>query len=232
MVKGLVGVIGGTVLAGSKLFLDATENDVDTPYGRAKVYSSNKFVFIQRHCLNGKIPPHMINHRANLWAMKNADVSGIMGVGSVGSLRKSIKPSYLVVPDDFIQLSDLHTFFDYEIVHATPVLDAGLRSKLVSSARKLKVKCRGGGVYAQTRGPRLETKAEVRMLQKLADVVGMTLASEATLACELKIPYAMLCSVDNYANGLARRELDFKEVVENSKKNTVRIEKILKKLLR
>ena len=84
-----------------------------------------------------------------------------------------------------------------------------------------------GGVYAQTKGPRLETKAEVRMLSDYADVVGMTIASEATLACELGVGYAAVCSVDNLAHGLSKRRLDFAEVEDSAARNMTSVEKII-----
>ena len=89
----------------------------------------------------------------------------------------------------------------------------------------------GNGVYVQTRGPRLETKAEVKMLDSFGDIVGMTIASEATLARELDVKYAAICSVDNYAHGLVSKELDFEDVKEIAEKNSARVEKLLTKVV-
>ena len=93
-----------------------------------------------------------------------------------------------------------------------------------------KIRVRESGVYAQMKGPRLETKAEVRMLAHFADIVGMTVASEATLACELGLKYAAICSVDNLANGLSKSRLDFEDVKDNAKKNAATVDQLLHKI--
>jgi len=231
MVGGLLGITGGTLLSESRLFALDEKTVVNTPYGPAEVYKTGKAVFVQRHRSSRNIPPHSINHKANLWAMKSLGVSEAIGVGSTGSLRKTLKPPAILVPDDFLQLSDIPTFFDYKIVHLTPELDEGLRKRIIAAAKKANTNPIAKGVYAQTRGPRLETKAEVRLLSAFANVVGMTLASEATLAREIGLPYAMLCSVDNFANGLSKEPLDFRKVKGQSVKNSGKIERILKKII-
>jgi 5'-methylthioadenosine phosphorylase len=86
---------------------------------------------------------------------------------------------------------------------------------------------RMGGTYVQTIGPRLETRAEIKILKRFGDIVGMTLASEATLAMELNIPYASICSVDNYCHGISRTQLTMEELVTNVSKNVRTIENIL-----
>jgi 5'-methylthioadenosine phosphorylase len=109
----------------------------------------------------------------------------------------------LVVPDDFINLAPVLTFFDGEIEHVTPTLSADLRRSLARALERLGEPFVAGGVYCQTVGPRLETRAEVRMLAQFADVVGMTFGHEATLCNEAAVPVAALCSVQNLAHGLA-----------------------------
>ncbi len=84
-----------------------------------------------------------------------------------------------------------------------------------------------GGTYVQTIGPRLETRAEIKMLKRFGDIVGMTLASEATLAMELELPYASICSVDNYCHGIHKTPLTMDEIFQNVANNARTIENIL-----
>ncbi|MFH0862713.1 MAG: MTAP family purine nucleoside phosphorylase [Candidatus Altiarchaeota archaeon] len=224
----MLGIIAGTVLPTTKLLPQGKERTIGTPHGRARITVSEDAAYIQRHG-KGDIPPHMINHKANIWAMREyADT--VIGVSSVGSLKRSIKPPTLLVPDDFLQF-DTITYFDNEIRHITPSFDEKTRKEIIGVASWHKINVYAGGVYAQTRGPRFETKAEVGMLAHFADVVGMTAASEATLACELGIRYAAICSVDNLAHGLAKGRLDFKDVKDNATRNSARVEELLRLLI-
>jgi len=225
----LVGLIGGTLPLETKLLRDNVGETVKTPYGDAVLLEGEGLVFIQRHGA-GNIPPHRINHRANVWALKE-HTDTVIGVGSVGSLKRELKPPAIVIPDDYIHLNP-PTFFDEEVRHVTPGFDEGLRKHILDSARWHKIRVIGKGVYVQTRGPRLETKAEVRMFSRCGDIVGMTLASEATLACELGLKYAAVCSVDNYAHGITKRKLDFEDVKRVSRENSAAVEKLLKNVIR
>ena len=90
---------------------------------------------------------------------------------------------------------------------------------------------RMGGVYVQTRGPRIETRAEVAVLSRIADIVGMTLASEATLACELGIEFAAICTVDNYANGLGTEVLSYEHILETSREFADRTARMLSTII-
>jgi 5'-methylthioadenosine phosphorylase len=224
MARGVIGIIGGTLLPKTKVVQAAREKTVKTPYGPAEILVGDNAAFIQRHG-RGDIPPHMINHRANIWALSKL-TDTIIGVGSTGSLRKGIRPPSIVIPDDFIDLNP-STFFDTEIRHVTPGFDETLRKHIIDTATWHRIKVLQKGVYVQTKGPRLETKAEVRMLAQYGDIVGMTLASEAALACELSIKYAAICSVDNLANGLDKSKLDFMDVRDNAIKNGATIERLL-----
>jgi len=219
-----LGIVGGTVLEKTKLADGTDKKSIETPYGRSEVYEGSGFVFIQRHG-EGNVPPHRINHKANIWALKKF-TDTVVGVGSVGSLKRSLKPPAIVVPEDYIELFPV-TFYDDEIKHVTPGFDLTLRKQILDVARWNRIKVAGKGVYVQTRGPRLETKAEVSMLSNFGDVVGMTLASEATLACELGLKYAAVCSVDNLAHGLSKGRLEFMDVVDAAKTNAASVEKLL-----
>lgn len=224
----MLGIISGTLLKNSELFEGLRTRTVSTPHGPAVIALGDGFGLIRRHG-RGDIPPHMINHKANIWALKKY-ADAIVGVASVGSLKRRIDTATVVVPDDFLQFHP-PTYYDNEIFHATPKFDEDIRENIVAAAKGEGIKVMAGGVYAETRGPRLETKAEVRMLARFADIVGMTAASEATLSCELGIGYAAVCSVDNLAHGLGRTKLTFEGVKQNACRNSEKIEKIVEAMI-
>ncbi|MEW6679416.1 MAG: MTAP family purine nucleoside phosphorylase [bacterium] len=186
--------------------------------GDGSIFIKESLVFLPRHGKDKTIPPHIINHQANMLTLKSLGVSQIISINSVGSLKEKITPDDFLVPDDYIGLWDTKTFYDDKIVHITPGLDENTRLLIMEIASSCGIKPIDGGVYVQTRGPRLETKAEIRFLKTIADVVGMTMASEATIAKELDIPYASLCMVDNYCNGIKEEPLSFSLIKEAQKK--------------
>ena len=222
----MLAVIGGTVFKDSNYF-KGKRRGVKTPYGGAVVVEAGGTLFLPRHGVEHGVPPHRINHHANALALKELGASMVIGVCSAGSLKESIPPGSITVPDDYMNLSAVPTFYDDKVVHITPKLDGKVRSLIMEAARKASVEVKSGGVYAQTRGPRLETKAEVTMLASFADLVGMTLASEATLCREAGLRYAGICSVDNLAHGLSPEELDFSEVARRSRDNAGKIQNII-----
>jgi 5'-methylthioadenosine phosphorylase len=151
--------------------------------------------------------------------MKQEGVGSIVSICSTGALRTDISVPGLALPDDYIDLTRFQTFHDDDIHHATPSIDKDLRMNMADALRSMGMEFEDGGVYIQTQGPRLETRAEVRMLSKFGDFVGMNLASEGALCSELGIPFAGLISVDNYANGLVDEELDFRNILKDAKEN-------------
>ena len=219
----MLGIIGGTSLLFSDL--PALEKaTVSTPFGTAEILSG-EVVMLMRH--QKGLPPHRINHRANLAALAITGVDRIIAFGSAGSLKSDIKPGSLAIPTDYISLTATPSIHDHAIEHVRPELSEYLGrdlSRLVPSARF-------GGVYIQTGGPRIETVAEVKALARVADVVGMTVASEATLACELGMEFAALCTVDNYANGLGSEVLTYEHILATSKEHCTRTGEIVKKII-
>lgn len=225
-----LGIISGTVrLQGKGGFADLCEETIETDFGRAVVFRSAAIVFIARHGTDpGRVVlPHRINHQANLAAMKELGVEEILGVYSTGSLKRHLKPGMLVVPDDFIMPAAGPTVFRDKPVHIVPSLSAEVRRKWLDAARDCDLDCVDGGVYWQTAGPRLETRAEVAMISRFAELVGMTMASEAIIAQELEIPFAPLCSVDNYAHGLEEKGLTVEAILLQAGKNAEAILRIL-----
>jgi 5'-methylthioadenosine phosphorylase len=205
----MLGIIGGTSLLYSEL-PDLATRRIDTPFGNAEIRCGD-FVLLMRH--QGGLPPHRLNYRANMAALAIAGVDRIIAFASSGSLNRTIAPGSLVIPTDFVTMTDIPSIHDHAIEHAMPSLATDLSRRL----HALVPEARFGGTYIQTRGPRFETVAEIRAFSKVADLVGMTLASEATLACELGIPMTAVCTVDNYANGLADGVLTFEEILKISR---------------
>ncbi len=226
-----IGIIGGTSLIGTNLG-DFSEEETETEYGKSYLLIGDDVVFIPRHGRDRRIPPHRINHRANIKALDIRGISRIIGVNSVGSLKLELKPDSLLIPDDYIAPWNIPTFHDNEIVHITPSLNEGLRQSIIRAARELDIPVITRGVYFQTTGPRLETRAEINLMKNFADLVGMSLASEATLAQELGIEYAGICSVDNYANGVVEEELDFRRVIENASRDREDLRRLLLRLIK
>ncbi len=226
----LVGLIAGTVFYHKDYFAQAEKKTIETEYGQAVVLISGRWAYVPRHGLEGEtyIPAFKINHPANLAALKELGVREVIGVNSSGSLRPSLEPGSVVLPSDYICLTNVATIFDDYPGHITPCLNEKVREKLVVAAAEADVRLIDGGVYWQNPGPRLETRAEIQLQSNYADMVGMTLASEATIAQELEMDYAALCSVDNHAHGLSPRLLTSQEITANAAANADTIFKIIK----
>lgn len=223
-------IIGGTSLLDSSLFSSWKKKNIKTPYGNVGVKVGGNTVFLQRHG-SPPVPPHAISHRANVLALQKLGVRKIVSINSVGSLRTSIRPGTLLIPDDFLSVWNIPAFSDKEMRFFIPGMDKPLARRLYSLCKKLGIGVKNGGVYIQTIGPRLETRAEINMLKRFGDIVGMTMASEATLSMECGIPYASLCSIDNFCNGIVKTPLTMDRIRGNVMKNLNNIERIIQKLI-
>jgi 5'-methylthioadenosine phosphorylase len=219
---GLLGVISNkSVMERSDLLRNSVVRSIKNKFGRASVLILDRIAWILRHGndSNNYILPHLINHRANLQALKDMGVKEIIGLNSVGSLKNNLRPGMIVIPNDFITLTATPTIHQNSAVHITPSLDEKVRQKLIKAALGSKIKVVSKGTYWQTHGPRLETKAEIKMMANFADIVGMTMANEAVIALELDLPYASICSIDNFGNGLLKKPLSMKEITIGTRKN-------------
>lgn len=225
-----LGIIGGTGLFHAKVFSDSKWEQVQTEYGTVSVIDRGPIVLLQRHG-NPPLPPYAINHKANIAALEEEGATRIIAFNSVGSMKPALKPGTMLLPDDYLSLWDIPTFFDKECRFTTPKIDAQLHKLLASLLTNLKIPHIAKGVYWQSRGPRFETKAEIHMMAKFADIVGMTMASEATLANEAEIPFAAVCSVDNYANGIGGTTVHDADVERGKQQNLAHVEKLLTALL-
>lgn len=227
----MIAFIAGTSLIDSIIFHGWPQKVVKTPYGKVTLKTHKDAVFLQRHG-NPPVPPHKINHRANIWALKHIDVQKIVAINSVGSLKPAIKPGSFLVSDDFFSFCHIPTFFDDEMRFMVPHMDKEYAVLLHKRCKALGMPVKFGGTYIQTQGPRLETKAEIKMLKRFGDIIGMTMASEVTLCLEYGIPYASLCSIDNYCHGIAKVSLTMDEIKENVGKNIQHIEILIKSIHR
>lgn len=214
----MLAIIGGSGLT-QLANLDVSRREVvRTPFGDpsgALTFGSiggQSVVFLARHGYGHTIPPHLVNYRANIWALiKEAKASRIVSVASVGSIRRDLAPGSLVIPHQILDYTwgRSSTFFEggaNQVVHVdfTHPYDEALRAELLRAAEAMGEPISEGAVYATTQGPRLETAAEVDRLERDgADIVGMTGMPEAVLARELEVPYAALCVVANWGAGRA-----------------------------
>jgi len=226
---GPIGIIAGTIFLQERgVFSGGEETALNTAYGGAVVFRFPRAVFVPRHGHDPAhhILPHEIDHRANLAALRDLGVGEVISINSTGSLRKTLPPGRLVVPDDYILLAGPPTTISGRPVHLTPGLDEEVRQRLIQAARKAGVDVATSGTYWQTTGPRLETKAEIRMMANFADLVGMTMAGEAVIAQEFGLRYGALCSVDNFAHGLVDHPLTMEEIVAHARENAAVARKI------
>jgi len=211
----MLAIIGGSGLTRLSTLAVAHREVVRTPYGEpssALVFgqiAARDVVFLARHGHGHTIPPHRVNYRANLWALKERGVDAILAVASVGAIASRCVLGDLVLPDQIIDYtSGRHSsFFDGEdrnVVHVdfTHPYSAELRSRCLAAARLTGISLQDGGVYGAVSGPRLETAAEIdRMERDGATIVGMTGMPEAVLARELGIAYAAIAVIVNHAAG-------------------------------
>ena len=213
-------IIGGTGFEALAGFEVARREVVDTPYGEpsaALVFGrlfGREWIFLSRHGVEHTIPPHRVNYRANIWALKESGVKRIVALAAVGGISNHLTPESIVIPDQIIDdtWGRAHTFFDGPAVggmiagvkhidFSRPYSES-VREKIIAAAKKGGVEVGTEAVHAVTQGPRLETAAEIdRLAQAGANIVGMTAMPEAALAKELDIEYATLAMVVNAAAG-------------------------------
>ncbi len=211
----MLAIIGGSGLT-TLSNLDVSHREVvRTPYGEpsgAVVFGQicgQPAMFLPRHGYGHTIAPHMVNYRANLWALHHHKATGIISVASVGGIRSDLQPGDIVLPNQIIDYTwgRKSTYFEASgtpVTHVdfTEPYDAELSSRIRDAGQALNIAMKIGGVYAAMQGPRLETAAEINRLERDgADLVGMTGMPEAVLARELGIPYAAINVVANHAAG-------------------------------
>lgn len=210
-----VGVIGGTGLTRLAGLEMTGQRAVTTPWGEPSsplsegIIGGQPVMFLARHGDPHRIPPHRVNYRANLQALFDAGVRTVVGVNAVGGIHPAMGPARVVIPDQLIDYTwgRASTFFEDDLEHTTHIdftypYSQPARQVLIDAARRASVAVSDFGVYGATQGPRLETAAEVRRLERDGcDLVGMTGMPEAVLAAELEMNYVCLALVVNWAAG-------------------------------
>lgn len=224
-------LISGTSIIHSPLFSTWPERTVETKYGPVVLKEHEGRVVLNRHGAGRTpLPPHRINFRANLAALSELGFRDIVSFNSVGSLRPQLAPGTFVSCSDYVGLQQgPATYFDDELKGGAPGIANNLLPRIVEAlAPEFAVAT--GQTYVQMRGPRFETKAEIRVIRHWGDVVGMTLAHEADLCTELGLRYNSLGIVDNYANGLEGTAIDFTKFRAHVQDNQPRVNRFIARL--
>ncbi len=239
-------IIGGTGLSQIEGIEDVRHQMVSTPFGEPSGpltlgrLQGCDVVFLPRHGYNHRIPPHQVNYRANIWALREMGVSRILAVAAVGGIHPDMGPGKLVVPDQLIDYTwgRPSTFYEGDLEEVTHVdftypYDPDLRRAFLQAGRALGLELIDGGTYGATQGPRLETAAEIRRMQRDGcDVVGMTGMPEAVLAREAEIDYASLNVVANWAAGIHDGEVvSLAEIDRTLSRSMGKVRRVLKHVL-
>ena len=241
----MIAIIGGSGLTNLATLAVKRREVMRTPYGEPSgaltfgTLAGHDIVFLARHGYGHTIPPHEINYRANLWALKEAGIGQVIAVASVGGIRDYFGPGTLVVPDQIIDYSygRKHTYFegpDAPVTHIdfTWPYSKLLRGALLAAAQAAGETVHDGGVYGNTQGPRLESAAEIARLERDGcDLVGMTGMPEAALARELGLEYACLSVVVNHSAGKgdSAQEISVEHLGVVMKQAMSRVQRILER---
>jgi len=256
-----IGIIGGS---GFYEFLEGEEVSVDTPYGEPSdkilltQYKGKEIAFLPRHGKKHHLPPHKINYRANLFALKKLGVNQILAPSAVGSLKAEIEPGYFVIADQFVDktTSRQDSFFDGseitlpfklsvdnlsgrgKVVHipmAEPYCST-LRDLIIKECEKLSIVHHKQGTVLVIEGPRFSTKAESAFYARSADIINMTQCPEVVLASELEICYANISLVTDYDAGLKGRgdvkPVTAQEVIKTFKANTDKLKQLVLEVIK
>jgi len=205
-----IGIIGGSGLYDIEGMEMLDELRLETPWGEPSDsltlarFGEHEVVFLPRHGRAHDIPPHRINYRANIYAMKLAGVSQIVSISAVGSLREAIVPGHFVIVDQFMDRTNGRdsTFFEGPVVAHASMADpvcAALRGRLLAACRAAGVTVHDGGNYLCMQGPQFSTRVESELYRSWGmDVIGMTNIPEAKLAREAEICYATVAMSTDY----------------------------------
>ncbi|MCP4992492.1 MAG: S-methyl-5'-thioinosine phosphorylase [Gammaproteobacteria bacterium] len=218
---------------------------ISTPYGEPSapvihgLFNNHEVIFLPRHGAAHTIPPHQVNYRANIWALKQIGVERIIGVAAVGGIEASMAPGVIAIPDQIIDYTwgREHTFFEYDLSHVTHIdftqpYCSSLRQELMQAAKNMPFHVIEGGTYGATQGPRLETAQEINRLERDGcDIVGMTGMPEAALAKELGLCYASCAVVANWAAGRDEGPITMDEIERHLGKGLDRARRLLGELV-
>jgi len=238
-----IGIIGGTGVYDVTQLSNSKNIKISTPYGSPSdlltvgEYKGISIAFIPRHGKGHILPPHRINSRANIWAMKSLGVSRIMAPSAVGSLQETYKPGDIVLPDQFIDFTKnrIYSFFDGNQVCHVSCADpfcTEMISMAYRTARSLGYETHDRGTYICIEGPRFSTRAESHYYKEVihGDIIGMTLIPECILALEQQMCYLSIATVTDY-DVWSENAVTSSQIIEVLNKNTEKIGKLVLTLL-
>ena len=251
-------IIGGSGLDNLDILNEIQPVFQDTPYGShsapiikgrlpnqddpssAKVLQADQIIFLPRHGADHKVAPHLVNYRANIWALKQLGVERILACSVVGGISRSMSPGTFVVPNQIVDYTHgrEHTFVNsvgQDLCHIdfTEPYSKILRQRLLTFLNGCELPYQSEAVYGCTQGPRLETAAEIkRMRNDGCDVVGMTAMPEAALAREIGMEYAGLSLVVNWAAGVKTGISSIDEITKTMETGMRRLKLCLPSLVR
>lgn len=235
-------LIGGTGL--TELDKHSETLAVDTPYGQPaapiRVIATQpvRLLFLPRHGSPHRYPPHCVNYRANMWALREAGARQVLAVSAVGGIGEAYAPGILAAPDQLIDYSwgRAHTYCDsaeVDLVHVdfTRPYDGRLRKTLLAAAKRENISLIDGGCIGVFQGPRLETAAEIeRARRDGCHMAGMTSLPEASLARELGLDYAGIAVVSNYGAGITAEALSEENFAETLREPMQRVRRLVQAL--
>jgi 5'-methylthioadenosine phosphorylase len=238
-----IAIIGGTGLYDDGLLTNRIEAKLSTPFGQPSDlitvgdFEGVRIAFLPRHGKNHSIPPHCINYRANIWALKEIGVTRIISPSAVGSLDRSFVPGDIIAPDQFIDFtrSRKGTFYSGGSVCHISVADPfcpELRELATSVAEQLKFQYRKQATYLCIEGPRFSTRAESKYYREVvgAQIIGMTLVPECILAREAQICYLSLATVTDF-DVWADNPVSSKEILNRLRENVEKIKTMIRELV-
>jgi 5'-methylthioadenosine phosphorylase len=237
----VVGLIGGSGIYDAGLFTPTATHKVSTPWGAPSAgiqegrVGNLRVLFLPRHGPGHIIPAHRVNYRANIDALAQLGADTVVSVSSVGSLQEGLKPGEFVLPTQFVDFTKQRptTFYDggktYHISMADPFCPQ-LLTHAAAAGQAVGAPFHEGKTYVCVEGPRFSTRAESRFFRGFADIIGMTLVPEVTLARERGMCYVLLAMVTDY-DVWAEHPVDAHEIARVMHENVARIQGVLSAML-
>jgi 5'-methylthioadenosine phosphorylase len=238
-----IGVFGGSGFY--SLLEDVREVKVDTPYGppadsvMLATVAGRKVAFLPRHGRHHTLPPHMVNYRANVWAMRSLGVQAIISPCAAGSLQQHVEPGSFVVCDQFVDRTNgrKDTFYDGPIVtHVSPAetYNPELRRLTIETIKAHGIPCHDRGTVVVIQGPRFSTKSESKWFHDQGwEVINMTQYPEAYLCRELGMAVVNISLITDYDSGVhaGTEAVNATDVLEVFKSNSEKIKKVVLDLI-
>ena len=236
----MIGIIGGTGVYDPKLVKNARQVKMHTPYGNPSdlitvgEFEGKEIAFIPRHGSNHTIPPHKVNWKANIHALKELGCDRVLATCATGSLNENYKPGDVVIVDQFIDWSkNEHTFYDegqfYHVSLADPFCKE-IRQELVKAAKEMNITVHEKGTYLRIEGPQFSTRAASKMYKQFAELIGMTGIPEAILCREKEMCFAIIATITDY-DVWAEKPVNFDEIKKVAAENLENTRKILQKAI-